>query len=616
MIRKLFLPSFIILVGVLIYVSPEFKEITAGVAILLFGMMGLENGFKNFTEGPLRRILLRATNKFYKSFSLGLVSTAILQSSSLISVIAISFIGAGLLGLKAGIGIIFGSNVGTTATAWLVATLGLKVNISAFAMPMLVIGVILIFQNNRSIKGLGNVLAGIGFLFLGIHYMKVGFDAFKDTFDLAQYSMEGFGGLLLYTAIGVLLTVILQSSSAAMSIILTALAATQITYFNALALSIGANIGTTITAVIGAAASNSTGRQLAGAHFAFNMVTGIFALALINPLSWGVDWISDLLEVPSSNYLIRLALFHSTFNVMGVLIMLPFIGVMVRILERIFPTPKIPISEPKYLSKSALNYPTSAISALINETHHLLDHAFEIFSRGLGYKKSEILVRKKIDPEAAKYDHIVITDVERLYHEKIKSIYSGIIEFATKAQAINANHKQIDLIYRIKESNRYIVEAIKELNEIQPNLSKYLNSNREAMRDEYDKFRFRIVKVLRQVFKAQLPNLEEDLEEGERARLIAEHIEKRSKKFKKYAAMIKEFDVLYNGVLENLIREGEVTSDEASSLLNDSATVANICQSMLKAAELLYMEPDIFIIPMHPLTHASVGLQMAENGNN
>ena len=246
MFNKLLLPLVLILLGLVFWWSPNFKDIAAGVAILLFGMLSLENGFKSLTEGPLQKLLSMMTNRYYKSFLFGVFSTAILQSSSLISVIAISFLSAGMVQLSQAVAIIFGANVGTTATAWLVASLGLKIKISALAMPILVFGTLLAFQKNKSLKGIGNVLVGLGFIFLGIHFMKLGFDAYKDAVDITQYSMDGVAGLLVYTGLGMLATMILQSSSATMAIILTALAAGQVSYANALALAIGANIGTTM----------------------------------------------------------------------------------------------------------------------------------------------------------------------------------------------------------------------------------------------------------------------------------------------------------------------------------------------------------------------------------
>jgi phosphate:Na+ symporter len=215
-----------------------------------------------------------------------------MQSSSLVSVITISFLSAGLISLGAGIGIIFGANIGTTTGAWLVAGFGLKVNLSSYALPMLAIGIVLVFQRSKYLRGAGYALAGLGFLFLGIHHMKVGFDSFKDQFDLTRFAMTGFAGLLVYTLVGAAATVVMQSSHATMVLIITALASGQISYDNALALAIGSNIGTTITAILGAMTANFQGKRLALAHLVFNVVTAGIALALISPLRMAVDSIS------------------------------------------------------------------------------------------------------------------------------------------------------------------------------------------------------------------------------------------------------------------------------------------------------------------------------------
>ncbi len=159
MLKKFVFILLLITLAALLFLYPNFKTIATGIAILLFGMVLLEEGFKAFTKGPLQNILKKATNKLYKSITAGAFVTAIIQSSSLVSVIAISFISAGLISLSGGIGLIFGANIGTTATAWLVAGFGLKIKISALAMPMLVFGIIFSFQKKQALKGLGNVLA-------------------------------------------------------------------------------------------------------------------------------------------------------------------------------------------------------------------------------------------------------------------------------------------------------------------------------------------------------------------------------------------------------------------------------------------------------------------------
>ena len=221
-------------------------------------------------------MLAKGTNKLWKSIFLGITTTAMMQSSALVSVILVSFVSAGIISLAAAIGVIFGANIGTTAGAWLIASFGLKVKISAYAMPMLVIGLVFTFQKSKNLRAFGFIIAGLGFLFLGIHFMREGFDAFKDQIDLTQYTLVGLKGLLIYALIGAIMTIVMQSSNATMVLIITALSLQHLSYENAIALAIGANIGTTLTAIISSLNSNHRGRQLATAHFLFNAITGFF----------------------------------------------------------------------------------------------------------------------------------------------------------------------------------------------------------------------------------------------------------------------------------------------------------------------------------------------------
>jgi phosphate:Na+ symporter len=190
-----------VILGYGFWISPDFKTIAAGVAIFLLGMLSLEKGFKSFTGGLLANFLQRTTDATWKSLSFGVIATTIMQSSSLVSVLTISFLSAGLIPLAQGIGIIFGANLGTTTGAWLVAGLGLKVDIAAYALPMLVFGAIMIFQkNHKHFTAAGWSLIGLGFLFLGIAYMKEGFEAVSGGVDLSQYAVPGFRGLLIDAA--------------------------------------------------------------------------------------------------------------------------------------------------------------------------------------------------------------------------------------------------------------------------------------------------------------------------------------------------------------------------------------------------------------------------------
>ncbi|NND91382.1 MAG: Na/Pi cotransporter family protein, partial [Granulosicoccus sp.] len=348
MLHKVLLPVVLLILAFGFWMSTDFKVISAGVAIFLFGMLSLEQGFNAFTGGTLERVLRRVTSNRLRSLGFGLVTTALMQSSSLVTVISISFLSAGLITLVAGIGIVFGANLGTTTGAWLIAGFGLKINIASYAMPMLVFGVVLLFQSTRRLKGIGYVLCGMGFLFLGIHYMKEGFDAFKDAIDLTRYSVTGYPGVLTYLLVGVVATVIMQSSHATLALTITALAAYQISYENALAIAIGSNVGTTITAILGSLSANEAGKRLAGAHLVFNLMSALITVLLIYELVDGVNWVADFLRIAEDDYTLKLAIFHTLFNTIGVIFMLPFIPRLAHALELLIPDQVLEVDQPKY----------------------------------------------------------------------------------------------------------------------------------------------------------------------------------------------------------------------------------------------------------------------------
>jgi phosphate:Na+ symporter len=584
MIKKLFFPVILLLLGWAFFISPTFKDVAAGVAILLFGMIMLEEGFNAFVEGPLQKLLAKATDKLYKSLGLGFVVTAILQSSSLISVITISFLSAGLIGLHAGIGIIFGANLGTTTTAWLVAAFGLKVKVSALAMPMLSFGILFAFQKSKTMKGIGYVLAGLGFFFLGIHYMKQGFDVYQDSINLAAYSMEGFLGVIVYAGIGILITMILQSSSAAMALILTALAAGQISYENSLALAIGANVGTTITAILGALTASVAGKRLAGAHFIFNLFTGLIAIVFIFQLAKLVDFIASSTGVALDNYAFKLSIFHTVFNLIGVIVMIPLINVLVKFLDKVFKEKEViddKIEYPKYLNESVLAYPQTALKALLDETKRLFEKStFKIVSHGLNLHRSDIIGDEKIKKVVKMSKEEVDVDIDEIYYNKVKLIYSKIIEYATLAQSkFSLSSDKMEAFTRIKLANRNIVETIKDVRGLNANVTKYMVSENIYMQKEYDQLRRKVSKVLREIYLTRQ-------DESPEAHL--DRLEKLKEKANKS-------DVLVDGTLDKLIREQKISSVMATSLANDSDNVAGITKRLIETAELLYIDSDTLI---------------------
>jgi phosphate:Na+ symporter len=582
MIRKLFLLVLLVALAILLYFNPNFKTISAGVAILLFGMIMLEEGFRTFAKGPLANVLKKATNKLYKSITAGSVITALIQSSSLVSVITISFISAGLISLSGGIGLIFGANIGTTATAWLVAGFGLKIKISALAMPMLIFGLIFSFQKKQALRGIGNVLAGLGFFFLGIHYMKEGFDVFKDYIDLTEYAISGYKGVLIYTFLGIVITTILQSSSATLALILTALAAGQIEYENALALAIGANVGTTITAILGSLTSNVAGKRLAGAHLIFNVTTGIVALALIFPLANLVNFLADTFNISPTDYTLKLALFHTIFNIIGVVIMVPFIKKLEKFLIKFVKEKEDKdIDKPHFLNESVLEIPTAVITALINESKYLYINAiFEIVSHALNIHREDIKSDQKIKKIIKKSTDDMHLDVENMYYKKVKTIYGEIIKYAALTQNnFNLTKNENDTVTEIKIANRKMVEIIKDVRELNKNITLSHDLNNKYLEKEYDGFRVKLTKVLRTIYLFR----------------TEDESEKYAEKLKQLKKEAKENIRHSNESIDKLIRKDLITAEMASSLFNDNSNVNDIIRKLIVVAELLYGKVDTLL---------------------
>lgn len=570
-----------ILMAILGYVftkSTDVLTISAGVAIFLFGMLSLENGFKAFSGGLLESLLKRSTDKLYKSLGFGIFTTTLMQSSSLVSVLTISFLSAGLITLAAGIGIIFGANLGTTTGAWLIAGLGLKVNIGAYAMPMLVFGMMLIFRKDKSLQGLGYVLSGLGFLFLGIHYMKEGFEAFKDTIDLTAYAVEGYAGVFLFTLIGLFATVVMQSSHATLVLIITALSAQQITYENALALAIGANIGTTITAIIGSLSANVEGRRLAVAHLIFNAVTGFVAILFIYQLTLAVDSISSFVGIAADNYTLKLAVFHTIFNSIGVILMLPVIPAMVRFLERTLKAKETGRrSAPKYLNEAASDLPEATLAAVRQETLHLYDNAAAIIAGGLSLKLDDIHGDQPLEEVIFKARTVIPTNIDQEYVESVKSLYADIVDFSSAYQG-EMSADQVEELFRLRAAGRDIVEAIKDTKHLQKNLSRYFIADNPYIQHEYNTLRMRLASVLRELNQVRQDNKNDSVIILSLDRLRMD---------------MEEYDNNLNHSLSSLIRQKLITGPMSVSLMNDSGYASDVTRKLVMMGEVLFSASDL-----------------------
>ena len=582
MLKRILLPTIFVVLGYGFWVSPDFKEIAAGVAIFLFGMLFLEDGFKAFTGGVLEKLLKNSTDKLWKSLSFGIVTTTIMQSSSLVSVITISFISAGLITLVAGIGIIFGANIGTTTGAWLIAGLGLKVKISAYAMPMLAFGIILAFQKSKYLKGIGSVLAGLGFLFLGIHYMKEGFEAFRDSFDLAAFAVEGYAGLFLFAGIGAAATVVMQSSHATLVLILTALAANQITYENALALAIGANVGTTITAIIGSMSANVEGKRLAGAHLIFNVITGIIAIVFISQFVIAVDYVSETFGIPPDEYTLKLAVFHTLFNLVGVVVMVPFINRLAVFLTKTFAAPPLDVAKPRYLSDAAIEFPDTVIESVRKEIGNLFDAAFELIAHGMNLHRTQILESEDLKKTIDEDREIIDFDMDALYENKVKVLYGAIVDFISRSQSSLPSDFAEEL-YRFRHAAGDIVECVKHIKHFRKNATVYLVSDNEYIRGEYNKIRYRLASMLREIYR-QREAVEADPETAPSLLGLDE-----------FKLEMEQSRRQMNETVDDMLRDERITPHMATSLLNDYGYAEDTAWNLVNIAHALLASHDALV---------------------
>jgi phosphate:Na+ symporter len=572
MIRRILLPTILLILSYGFWISPDFKEIAAGVAIFLFGMLAMEQGFRVFTGGALERVLQAVTDRLWKSLAFGTVTTTIMQSSSLVSVITISFLSAELISLAAGIGIVFGANLGTTTGAWLVAGFGLKVKLASYAMPILVFGVILVFQRSKALSGIGYVLTGIGFLFLGIHHMKEGFEAFEQGIDLGRYAVAGYPGLFLFVAVGIFATVVMQSSHATLVLVITALAANQVSYENALALAIGSNVGTTITAILGSLGSNIQGKRLAAAHLIFNLLTGLIAIAAITQIMALVDALSGLLGIAAGDHTLKLAVFHTVFNTLGLVIMTPFIPRMVWALERWLPDRVPEFEKPMYLNEASIDFADSAIEAARNETIRLYDKAVELVVHGVGLRRRDVFSEEQLEGvEAGPFE----ARMRERYEQSIKSIYGAIIDFISRAQ-VGMERKKAEELFAIRMAGRDIVESIKGVTHLQKNLRVLIHSESPEIRVAYSEIRRRIGHVLREIDTVR--------RSGEDRMVILWLNDTK--------IAIKREDILANRKLDDLVRGDRISPRLATSLINDYGYAYGTCKNMIESAQVLFAVHD------------------------
>lgn len=367
-------------------------EVVGSLGLFLFGMKVMGDGLQNAAGSKLQSLLGYMTANRFTAFLTGLIFTAVIQSSSATTVFVVSFVNAGLLQLTQAIGVILGANIGTTATAWLVSFLGFKFNIADLAIPAIGIGLPFMFMKG-SRKNAGDVFIGFGILFLGIMFLKNSVPDPKQFPELLQaigtLSHYGFASTLLFVLIGTVLTIVVQSSSAAMAITLTMAAAGWIDFPMSVAIVLGENIGTTITAQLAAIGANRNSRRAAMAHTMFNVI-GVTWMLILMPIFLNfVDFVIPGDPADPGNMPLHLSLFHTTFNLVNAFLFIWFIPAYAKLIEKILPPlpqEQDQVYRLKYLSASLQDTPEVNYITVHNEVEKMsrkVEEMFGHFSRSL-----------------------------------------------------------------------------------------------------------------------------------------------------------------------------------------------------------------------------------------
>lgn len=359
-------------------------SLLGGIGLFLLGMQMMTDGLKVAAGNALRSILKSWTSTNWRGLLAGVLITALVQSSSAVTVASVGFVNAGLLTLSQAVWVLFGANVGATTTAWLVALVGIKVDIGMLALPLVGIGMLLRLAAGGKVRraGFGAAVAGFGAFFLGIGILQAAFSEIAPRIGEWSIGATGWSGSIAFVGIGILLTLLTQASSATVAITLTAAAGGALPVELAAATVIGANIGTTSTAWFASLGATPPAKRAAWAHITFNLVTGAAAVMIL-PLLLAASTALVSMSGAATDVPATLAVFHTLFNVLGVVLMAPFARSLVRLLSARFVTADEEIGRPTHLDATLASVPALALRGLVLELERMSGLAFELASRRL-----------------------------------------------------------------------------------------------------------------------------------------------------------------------------------------------------------------------------------------
>ncbi len=543
-----------------------FKVLT-GLGIFLFGMIYMEQALKEFASHNFKKIVKNYTSTNIKAIATGAFATAILQSSSVVTLMTLSFVSASLISLRAGIGVIFGSNLGTTVTAWIIALVGFKLKLELFALPMVGIGALfyILLDEKSRLASLAKIFMGFGLLFFGLEIIKNAIEVLAVNIDIAAFNAYP---IYFFLFLGLAITAIIQSSSATTAIILSALSANILSFEFAAVMMIGANIGTTVTAMLGAIGGIPDKKRAAAAHFLFNVITALLALAI---LPFITQFLLETLGF-SDDLTTALALFHTIFNLLGVLSLYFFINKLADYLHVFF----------RYKQEHATKYihltdPTVAESALValkNEATHLFVKCMKYTLLSCNIKANDLFKEDANIKEVLQSNSELIEFDHKKNYLQIKSIESDIFEFVqelNKLSLLEEDSKGIDAIMNSVRESAYVAKMTKD---IRNNTVLFAESENSGVHEIYEQMRLNLLKCFK---------------------LYIDFMEQRIDKIKLHEEFEKILETNHHLLKDIALSFGthNIKSSTLISLNNTNRTLYIICSSLFEASSIMTLHFEI-----------------------
>lgn len=409
--------------------------VIGGIALFMLGMMMLTNGLKEVAGEALRKWLHTFTKGKISAIVSGLIMTILVQSSTATTLLTIGFVSAGLLTFMQSIGVVIGANIGSTSTGWIISLIGFKISLQAMALPIIALGVFIQLIAPHNIKKYGGIFTGFGLLFLGIDLLQQGMSSAQDLISFESFSTDSILSIVMLIVIGIVMTIIMQASSAALATTLTALFAGAIEFEQAAFLVIGQNIGTTATALFAAIGSSVAAKRTAVTHLLFNVITAIIVSVFIVYILQLVEFLTIQFAGKFDEPL-GITLFHTLFSLIGAIIFVPFIKPFSKLLMKIIPEKENKLT--RNLDTNLLSVPQAALEVSYETLMQIMKH--------LNNGMLLLIEQKKVTGNVEK----IINEVEEAI-DIVRKYLDDIHSFSSKY-----HHRQLNILHALDHITRLI----------------------------------------------------------------------------------------------------------------------------------------------------------------